>query len=63
MAVSTLVAWTLIAVFVILSLVHVYWLLGGQSGRLAAIPELDGKPIFEPSALATLVVAIALAVC
>ncbi|MGE0470541.1 MAG: DUF3995 domain-containing protein [Nitrospira sp.] len=63
MALSLLVAWALIAVFACLSLVHVYWLVGGRVGQLAAIPENDGKPIFEPSALATLVVAIGLALC
>lgn len=63
MAVSPLIAWALIAVFASLSLVHVYWLFGGRVGRLAAIPELDGQPVFQPSASATLVVAIGLALC
>jgi hypothetical protein len=53
----------LIAVFLSLSLIHVYWLLGGSAGQLAAIPELDGKPVFQPFPMATLVVAIALALC
>lgn len=60
---SLIIAWSLIAVFAGLSLVHVYWLFGGRVGRLAAIPEVDGKPIFEPSALAMLTVAIGLALC
>ena len=55
MAVNILIAWVLIAIFTGLSLIHVYWLCGGRVGQLAAIPETDGKPIFEPSALATLV--------
>ncbi|MFO0699993.1 MAG: DUF3995 domain-containing protein [Nitrospira sp.] len=59
----TLVAWALMAVFAGLSLVHVYWLLGGQVGQGAAIPEIDGKPIFEPSVLATFIVASGLALC
>lgn len=63
MALSILVAWALIAVFASLSLVHVYWLFGGRVGQLAAIPENDGTPIFEPSALATLVVTMGLALC
>lgn len=63
MALSAIIAWALIAVFVALSLLHVYWLVGGEVGRLAAIPEIDGKPIFEPSALATLVVTMGLALC
>ncbi|NOU12295.1 MAG: DUF3995 domain-containing protein [Nitrospira sp.] len=56
-------AWLLIAVFVGLSLVHVYWLFGGRVGQLAAIPEIDGTPVFQPSTLSTCVVAIGLALC
>lgn len=63
MALNAIIAGALIAVFACLALVHVYWLVGGRVGQLAAIPELDGKPIFEPSAVATLVVAIGLALC
>lgn len=63
MALSAAIAILLIAVFLSLSLVHVYWLLGGHAGRLAAIPELDGKPVFQPSAMATALVAIILALC
>ena len=63
MAVSPLIAWALIAVFASLSLVHVYWLFGGRFGHLAAIPEVDGKLVFEPSVVATLVVAIGLVLC
>ncbi len=63
MAVSVAIAVPLIAVFIGLSLVHVYWLVGGPVGRLAAIPEMDGKPVFQPSAVATLVVAMVLALC
>ena len=63
MAVTTIIAGVLIAVFAGLSLIHIYWLFGGRVGKLAAIPEIDGKPIFEPSAAATLVVAIGLALC
>ncbi len=53
----------LIAVFLSLSLVHVYWLLGGRAGHLAAIPERDGKPVVQPSTMATALVAIILALC
>ena len=41
---------------------HVYWALGGLRGAKDAIPELDGKPLFQPGAAATLVVAGLLAV-
>jgi hypothetical protein len=61
--VSPLITWSLIAAFGSLSLVHIYWLFGGRAGRLAAIPEIDGQPMFQPSVLATLVVAIGLALC
>ncbi len=63
MVLSLTVAWLLIAVFVGLSLVHVYWFFGGQVGRLAAIPEIDGTPVFQPSTLSTCAVAIGLALC
>ena len=63
MALSTIIAMALVVVFVSLSLVHIYWLLGGRAGRLAAIPERDGQPVFQPSAAATLGVAIVLALC
>ncbi len=63
MAVSLIIAWALIVVFAGLALMHAYWLFGGQAGRLAAIPEVDGQPLFPPSALATLAVAIGLTLC
>ena len=63
MAVTTIIAGLLIAVFAGLSLIHAYWLFGGRVGLLAAIPEIDGKPVFQPSAVAMLVVAIGLALC
>lgn len=63
MALTTIIAFPLIAAFLTLSLWHVYWLLGGRVGRDAAIPEVDGKPVFQPSAAATFVVALALALC
>ena len=59
----TSIAWALIAVFGSLSLLHVYWLFGGQVWQRAAIPEMDGKLVFQPSPVATLVVAIGLALC
>jgi len=62
-ALSLLIAWSLIGVFAGLSLIHVYWLFGGRVGLPAAIPEIDGKPVFQPSALAALVVATGLALC
>lgn len=63
MALTTILAFLLIAVFLTLSLWHVYWLLGGLVGSDAAIPEVDGKPVFQPSVVATFIVAVALALC
>ena len=63
MALSAIIAWALIAVIVALSLVHVYWLVGGEGGRLAAIPEIDGTPVFQPSTLSTFMVAMGSAMC
>lgn len=60
---NTILACSLITVFVGLTLIHLYWLFGGRVGQLAAIPELDGKLILEPSPLATLMVAICLSLC
>jgi hypothetical protein len=62
-ALSTLVAWSLIVVFVGLSLVHVYWCVGGRLGQFVAIPEIDGQLVFQPSTLSMFVVAIGLALC
>jgi len=62
-AVTTVIAGSVMAVFVSLSFIHIYWLCGGRVGRLVAIPEMDGKPIFKPSPVATLVVAIGQALC
>jgi hypothetical protein len=59
----TTIAFSLIAIFLGLSLLHFYWLLGGLLGISAAIPEIDGKPAFQPSATATLVVGIGLGLC
>jgi hypothetical protein len=50
------------AMFAALSAIHVYWAMGGRRGIDAAIPELDGKPLFRPGAGVTLVVAGLLAV-
>ena len=61
MALIPSIAIALSVAFTSLSLMHVYWLLGGPVGRLAAIPEIDGKPVFRPSAVATFVVAAGLA--
>lgn len=54
---------TLASTFLLLSLLHLYWLWGGRLGSLAAIPEKDGRPLFTPSKTSTLLVALALFCC
>jgi hypothetical protein len=58
-----LLAITLITVFVLLALVHVYWALGGSIGKSAAIPHIKGVAAFRPSSVGTLAVAGALLLC
>ena len=43
-----------------LGLVHIYWALGSHVASRAAIPEIEGHPVFSPSKVATFAVAIAL---
>ena len=58
-----LLAFIVVVVFVALAAIHAYWALGGRTGKLAAVPELNNRPAFVPSTLATFAVAIALALC
>ena len=41
----------------LLSALHLYWAAGGRTGAVAALPERDGAPIFQPGIASTLVVA------
>jgi hypothetical protein len=50
------------AVFLALSVLHVYWALGGRRGTDVVIPTVNGRRTLNPSSLATLVIAVALAV-
>ena len=54
---------TLISVFVLLALTHVYWAFGGSGVKIAAVPEVEGRPAFTPSRVATLGVTLALLAC
>lgn len=58
-----LLTWLLAGGYFAISLLHFYWLFGGTVGLHAAIPEVDGRPAFQPSRLATLVVATGLLMC
>ena len=51
----------LIAIFVALSALHVFWAAGGRAGGAVAIPRHGGEALFTPSPLGTLAVAVALA--
>lgn len=48
------------AMFIVLSLWHIYWALGGRVAYLIALPIKDGKPLFRPSATGTFLVGVAL---
>lgn len=52
-----IVAFALVAVFLALAALHVYWAFGGRWGASVAVPEVDGRPSFRPSRVATLTVA------
>ncbi len=48
-------------VFAFLGLLHIYWVLGGTWGMIAAIPtDEKGKQLFKPSKFGTLIVALGL---
>lgn len=57
-----------VTTFVLISLIHVYWALGGRWASNAVVPQVvDGagaglRPAFKPSPLGTLAVALALLV-
>jgi hypothetical protein len=40
-----------------LSVLHVYWAVGGRWGHATAIPQRDGHPAFQPGSAPTLLIA------
>jgi hypothetical protein len=56
-AVRPWVAGFLIAVFAALSVLHVFWALGGRWGSAVAVPEIDGRKTIHPGPAATVAVA------
>ena len=54
------IAAVLSLIFVLLSTLHWYWACGGKSGKTIAVPEVKGKPAFDPGPLATSGVAVLL---
>ncbi|AOE61025.1 DUF3995 domain-containing protein [Pseudomonas corrugata] len=63
---TLLLARTLVAVFATISLIHLYWALGGRWAAQAVVPQVPVKqgdilrPAFDPSGWLTLLVALAL---
>jgi hypothetical protein len=55
-----ILAASLIAIFVALAALHVFWAAGGRAGGAAAIPRDAGRPLLTPSPRSTLAVAAAL---
>lgn len=43
-----------------LAILHVCWAAGSRWGNSVVIPQVEGKPVFQPSAAASLLVALAL---
>ncbi|MEL6719982.1 MAG: DUF3995 domain-containing protein [Bacteroidota bacterium] len=63
MAFTKFFALSLCFIFLILSIIHIYWALGGQWGIDKALPMNEGgEKTMNPSFLATIIVAIGLAV-
>jgi hypothetical protein len=56
-------ALVVVTVFSALSLIHFYWALGGELGKIAVLPEISGRPAFMPSTASTVFVAVGLALC
>lgn len=55
-----LVAYFAIVIFSFISLIHLYWGVGGRWGYDAVIPTQNGKPAFNPSKGVTILLAIVL---
>ncbi|MCB1323489.1 MAG: DUF3995 domain-containing protein [Leptospiraceae bacterium] len=59
MLISSMAGWFLVLVFSIIAFMHVYWAAGGRRGLTAVIPAgPDGRPVFQPGILITLLVAL-----
>jgi len=56
----TAVAGIVALVLGILAALHFYWAAGGARGRLAAVPEREGRPLFGPGPLACAAVGVSL---
>jgi len=54
------IAKLLVAAFIAIGVLHLYWAFGPRVGQSAVVPSVDGKPLFQPGRLATVAVALAL---
>src|SRR4051794_39650841 len=54
------IAITTAGLLVSIGLLHIYWAAGGTWGSGVTVPEVDGKPLFNPGPLPTLAVAFLL---
>jgi hypothetical protein len=50
----------LASTLLVLAGLHLYWAAGGSRGKLVAIPEVNGQPVFTPSRFSAFAVALAL---
>lgn len=60
----TAAGWLLVAIFVTLSMLHLYWAFGGRRGGRMVVPQKSAtidEPLFTPPMLLTILVALALA--
>lgn len=57
---NSILAVVVCTVFIALGLWHFYMAFAGSSGASAAVPSLDGKPLFVPSTQATIAVGVVL---
>ena len=63
---SLVIAQWMAAIFLLISLVHLYWAAGGKLGSEAAVPRVPeegaqgSRPAFKPSGFTTLLVAVGL---
>jgi Protein of unknown function (DUF3995) len=49
-----------IVILLVLAGVHFYWAAGGKTGKAAAVPSVNGRPVIKPSAFGTALVAVGL---
>jgi hypothetical protein len=59
--VTPVIAPLLSAVFIVLAAWHFFMAVAGPRNAIAAVPTVDGKPLFVPSAAATVLVGLVLA--